>query len=157
MSLQMWWAHGVLLCRGVIMWYEAGVGAAGWMLLVLVTVGKEAKVEVDQVGEAAREGDVIARLLRPRCRDLGFEIAGDEGGAGADLHGAEIAAEEIARVAVGPARGRGAAFGPFGSSGEAARVGAALEGAEDVRGGKAWCSTGSSGWVREHNKHNKKN
>src|SRR3546814_4951575 len=63
-------------------------------------LGKEAEVDVDQVGGAAIDGDVIARLLRPRCRDLGFEIAGDEGGAGADLHGAEIAAEEIARVAV---------------------------------------------------------
>src|SRR3546814_17581108 len=54
-------------------------------------------------------------------------IAGDEGGAGADLHGAEIAAEEIACVAVGPARRRGAAFGPFGIFREAAGVGAAQE------------------------------
>src|SRR3546814_3224371 len=56
-----------------------------------------------------------------------LERAGDEGGAGADLHGAEIAAEEIACVAVGPARRRGAAFGPFGIFREAAGVGAAQE------------------------------
>src|SRR3546814_14893032 len=106
---------------------EAAAVDAAADLLALERVGKEAEVDVDQVGGAAIDGDVIARLLRPRCRDLRFEIAGDEGGAGADLHGAEIAAEEIARVAVGPARGRGAAFGPFGISGEAARGGSALE------------------------------
>src|SRR3546814_880981 len=61
------------------------------------------------------------------CSSDLLEIAGDEGAARADLHRAEIAAEEIARVAIGPAGRGGAAFGPFAALGESARVGPALE------------------------------
>src|SRR3546814_3309999 len=62
-------------------------------VLALQRVRKEAEVDVDQIGGAAIDGNVIAGLPRPRRRDLRLEIAGDEGGAGADLHGAEIAAD----------------------------------------------------------------
>src|SRR3546814_7202548 len=72
---------------------EAAAVDAAADLLALERVGKEAEVDVDQVGGAAIDGDVIARLLRPRCRDLGFEIAGDEGGAGADLRSEEHTSE----------------------------------------------------------------
>src|SRR3546814_5995286 len=100
--------------RAAVIGDEAAAIDAATNVLALQRVRKEAEVDVDQIGGAAIDGNVIAGLPRPRRRDLRLEIAGDEGGAGADLHGAEIAAEEIACVEVGTARRRGAAFGPFG-------------------------------------------
>src|SRR3546814_7083594 len=67
--------------------------------------------------------------------DFGFVIAGDEGGARADLHRAEIAGEEGERVGVGPGFRGNAAFGPVGAQRKSAGIGAPLHrGAADAEG-----------------------
>src|SRR3546814_5051103 len=75
--------------RAAVIGDEAAAIDAATNVLALQRVRKEAEVDVDQIGGAAIDGNVIAGLPRPRRRDLRFEIAGDEGGGGADLHGAE--------------------------------------------------------------------
>src|SRR3546814_13963334 len=76
-------------------------------------------------------------LFRSRGVDFMFVIAGDEGGARADLHCAEIAREEGERVGVGPVFRGGAAFGPVGAQRKPARIDASLHRrAADAEGGE---------------------
>src|SRR5690606_33248007 len=112
--------------RPVVIGDETAAFDAPPDLLAQQRLRKEPEVNVDQIGRPAIDRNVIARLLRPRGGYLGLEIAGDEGGARPHLHRAEIAAEEIARVLIGPACRRSAAFGPFAGLGQAARIGPAL-------------------------------
>src|SRR3546814_3903864 len=77
-------------------------------------------------------------LFRSRGGDFMFVIAGDEGGARADLHCAEIAREEGERVGVGPVFRGGAAFGPVGAQRKPARIDASLHRrAADAEGGRS--------------------
>src|SRR3546814_15206726 len=84
--------------RAVVIADKLAVLDAPANLAALQIVGELAEVDLDEVGGTAIDGHVIARPLVTRGGDFRFVIAGDEGGARADLHCAEIAREEGERV-----------------------------------------------------------
>eukprot|EP01137_Pigoraptor_chileana_P025377 Opistho-2@94784 len=87
-------------------------------------VAELAEIDVDQVGRAAVNGDVVTGLAGARPADFRFIIAGDEGRAVAHLHRFEIAGEKFAGGRFGPAGGGGAGIVPVGPLGQATGVGA---------------------------------
>src|SRR5690606_37075052 len=101
--------------RAVVITDEFTVLDAAADLAPLQIVGELAEVDVDEISGTAIDRDVVTRPLGVRSSDFGFVIAGDEGGARADLHRAEIAGEEGERVLVRPVFRRSAAFAPVGA------------------------------------------